>query len=354
VIQPDHLGDGILALPALRALRRAAPFLRLTLMIGPWNLPLFCALGLADEVLTLPFPGFTRLRPRSPLEPYRMLWREAARLRRRAPLAAVILRDDHWWGAWLSALAGIPIRVGADHPDLRPFLTHPVQLGSTHVAARDVELVLALLRTLGADWIETEVTPQRFPLSWPVDPAAQKQVQALLDQQSLRSGFVVLHPGAGASAKCWPPDRWATVVDALTERGLAVVLTGKTGERPTLEEIARRAHSRVTILAGTLSLAMLAELLRLAQLVIGPDTGPLHLAVAVGTPSLHLFGPTRPERFGPWGPPERHRVLRAAMTCSRCGDIGPDRALGVGCMIALTPELVIREAERLLARGDQR
>ena len=348
VIQPDHLGDGILALPALRWIRRTYPSLQLTLAIGPWNVPLYETVSVCDDLLVLPFPGFSRERPRTPLAPYRLLVQEARRLRRRSPLAAIVLRDDHWWGAWLCKLAGVPIRIGADHPEVRPFLTHPVPLRSTHVAARDIELVAAFLRILGIEGTNTEVSPDRFPLTWPIDAAAQEQVRRLLRDHGVTEPFVVVHPGSGAAAKCWPATRWTTVVGALQQRGLQVVLTGSTDERPELEAIARGVRTPVTILSGVLSLAMLVELLRLAQLVIGPDTGPLHLAVAVGTPSLHLFGPTQPERFGPWGPPERHRILRSALTCVRCGNIGPDRKLGLGCMISLTPEHVLVVADELL------
>lgn len=354
LIQPDHLGDGILALPALWWLRRSVPSLRLTLAIGPWNVPLFSTVRGYDSLLVLAFPGFTRQGPRTPLAPYRLLLHEAARLRRRSPLAAVILRDDHWWGAWLCELAGIPLRIGADHPHVRPFLTHPVSLHSTHVAARNIELVSALLSLLGADREVAEISPTRFPLVWPIDERAQEHLDCILQDHAVTQPFVVVHPGSGATAKCWPADRWTIVIDALAERGMHVVLTGSASERPELEAIARSTGARVTVLAGILSLPMLAELLRCAQLVIGPDTGPLHLAVAVGTPSVHLFGPTHPARFGPWGPSDRHRVIRSPLVCSRCGDIGPDRSLGLGCMIALTPQQVISTVDELLSSSAPR
>ncbi len=349
LIRPDHLGDGILTLPALRYLRRQASWLSITLLHGPWTVPLFAAAGLADTTWIVPFPAFSRAPRRSPWAPYTLLWREAARLRRRCPLAAVVLRDDDWWSAWLCALAGIPLRIGSAHPHLRQFLTHPVPLHARHVAARNLELVLAALRILGVDREGADLTPQRFPLLWPIDRAAAGNVRALLGRAGIASDFAVIHPGAGAPAKCWPNERWAQVADALAQRGLAVVLTGSAHERPDIEAIARLSRAPTTVLPGLLSIPMLAELLRSARVVVGPDTGPLHLAVAVGTPTVHLFGPTDPERFGPWGPPDRHRVLRSDRHCARCGDIDPRRALGVGCMIAITPERVVAEIADLLA-----
>ncbi len=349
LIRPDHLGDGILTLPALRYLRRQAPWLSITLLHGPWTAQLFAAAKIADTTRIVPFRAFSRTPRRSPLAPYTLLWREAVHLRRRRPLAAVVLRDDDWWSAWLCALAGIPLRIGSAHPHLRQFLTHPVTLHAKHVAARNVELVLAALRVLGVDREIADLTPERFPLLWPHDRTAARDVRALLDRASSASDFAVIHPGAGAPAKCWPNERWAQVADALAQRGLAVVLTGAAHERPDIEAIARLSRAPTTVLPGQLSIPMLAELLRSARVVVGPDTGPLHLAVAVGTPTIHLFGPTDPERFGPWGTPDRHRVLRCDLRCARCGDIGPGRPLGVGCMIAITSERVIAEIADLLA-----
>ncbi|MFN3336927.1 MAG: glycosyltransferase family 9 protein [Thermomicrobium sp.] len=351
LVRPDHLGDAILTLPALRLVRQVAPRLTTTLLVGPWTQELFAMVPVVDRVLPVAFPGFTRRPATDFTQPYRLLVRAAAQLRRQAPLAMVVLRDDHWWGAWLGYLAGIPIRVGADHPALRPFLTHPVPLKSEHVAARNIELVRALLRLLGYDLPESQPTAHDHPIVWPVDRGAQSRVWARLAAWGIHAPFAVVHPGSGAAAKCWPEQRWAALVDALTNLGLAVILTGSQSEQPVLEAIAKAARATPLVLASALSLAELAELLRAASLVVGPDTGPLHLAVAVGAPTVHLFGPTRPARFGPWGPATRHRVVRSPLECPRCGDIGPARPCGVGCMMALSVERVVAAVEDCLSKG---
>lgn len=351
LVRPDHLGDAILTLPALRFFRQVAVGLTTTVLSGQWTAELFTITRAVDRVLPVAFPGFTRRPPTDLIQPYQLLIREAARLRRRAPLAMVLLRDDHWWGAWLGYLAGIPIRVGADHPYLRPFLTHPVPLRYEHVAARNIELVRALLRVLGHDIPESLLTAEDHPLIWPVNHAAQRRVQARLIAQGIQHPFAVIHPGSGAAAKCWPEQRWAALVDSLADLGLAVILTGSHSEQHLLDVIAKTAHTTPLVLAGQLALEELAELLRIASLVIGPDTGPLHLAVAVGTPTVHLFGPTRPERFGPWGSATRHRVVRSSLECPRCGDIGATRPCGVGCMMALSIECVVAAVKDCLTKG---
>lgn len=348
LIRPDHLGDALLTIPALRALRATEHRLYLTLLVGPWTREVFMLRGLVDEVLVASFPGFRREPTRNPFEPYRLLFRLAGSLRRRGPMALVVLRDDHWWGAWLGALAGVPVRVGADHPAVRPFLTHPIPLQSQHVAARNLELVTALLTVLGYTDDSRPLAPEAYPLVWPSDPVAARAVRDVLERCCVTAPYIVVHPGSGAAAKCWPAERWATLVDALAARGYQVLLTGSASEHALLATIVAATSSAPHNLAGQLSLPELAELLRKAALVIGTDTGPLHLAVAVGSPTVHLFGPTRPERFGPWGPRARHRVVQAQLRCPRCGDIGPDRACGTACMMAIDVDDVLGAALELL------
>jgi heptosyltransferase III len=137
------------------------------------------------------------------------------------------------------------------------------------------------------------------------------------------------------------------VIDALARDGLDAVLTGSSAEAEACTEIAARsAHS--ASLAGLTDVPILAEVLRGASIVLGPDCGPLHLAVATGTPTIHLFGPSDPRRYGPWGDPRRHRVVRADWSCPRCGDLSAGRPSGCGCMLAIGPRDVVDAARSLL------
>ena len=126
LIRPDHLGDLLFVTPGLHALRTALPDARLTLLVGPWNLDVVRDNPDVDAILTCPFPGFERRPKADALAPYRLLTETAKQLRGEAFDAALILRFDHWWGAWLAAEAGIPARIGYDVPETRPFLTEPV------------------------------------------------------------------------------------------------------------------------------------------------------------------------------------------------------------------------------------
>jgi heptosyltransferase-2/heptosyltransferase-3 len=162
--------------------------------------------------------------------------------------------------------------------------------------------------------------------------------------------LVVLHPGTGGPAKLWFPERWAAVADALVGAGARLALTGGPGEEPLVEAVAARMGVRPLTLAGQTTVGQLAALLRRAAFVLGVDSGPLHLAAAQGVPTVHLYGPGDAQRFGPWGDPARHAVVRADLWCSPCGvfDACPRGLARPACMEAIVVSRVIEQARRLL------
>jgi ADP-heptose:LPS heptosyltransferase len=140
----------------------------------------------------------------------------------------------------------------------------------------------------------------------PVDPD-----DLLLPPPALPSpapGAVVIHPGAASGSRRWPAERFAAMARRVAERGERVVVTGSAAERPLAEEVRRQAGLPAdSVLAGVVDLGSLAALMADAALVVCGDTGPAHLASAYRTPSVLLFGPTPPARWGP--PPGPHTVL---------------------------------------------
>jgi ADP-heptose:LPS heptosyltransferase len=137
-------------------------------------------------------------------------------------------------------------------------------------------------------------------------------------------GLTLVHPGAKAAQRRWPPERFAAVARQLAARGHRVVVTGSAGERDLAEDVAERAGlPRRAALAGRTDTGQLAALVAGARLLISGDTGIAHLATAYGTPSVLLFGPMSPALWGP--PPDRpwHRVLWHAPLAARPGE--PDR-----------------------------
>ncbi len=129
--------------------------------------------------------------------------------------------------------------------------------------------------------------------------------------------LVIMHPGARWPTKLWPTAHWARLAEWLArEKGFQVVITGSPGDRKSAQEIVDQTDLPLSNLAGCTSLSELAALLQKAHLAVTTDTGPMHLAAALGTPVAALFGPTAPWRTGPFG--EGHEVVRLALDCSPC------------------------------------
>jgi heptosyltransferase-1 len=126
------------------------------------------------------------------------------------------------------------------------------------------------------------------------------------------SGFCILNPGAGWGAKCWPPSSFAEVARRLAEVGIRSLVNFGPGEKPLAEQVADASGGAAEAISCTVS--QLVELTGRAGLFIGGDTGPMHLAAALGVPVVGLFGPTNPERNGPWG--TRSMVLRSRQSAT--------------------------------------
>jgi heptosyltransferase-2/heptosyltransferase-3 len=155
------------------------------------------------------------------------------------------------------------------------------------------------------------ITPQGVHPEYTVSPEARKTVRRWLASQLADDGvhpLVIVHPGGGVNpgtrmpAKRWPAERYATLIDRLIDAGVTVVLTGSGSDREAVEAVERLARHRVHDLCGRLSIPELAALCAEAQLFVSNDTGPSHLAAAVGTPTVTVFGPTSPLQYCPLGP----------------------------------------------------
>lgn len=346
LIRPDHLGDLLFATPTFRLLRAALPQARLTLLVGPWSQAVVGRNADLDEVLTCRFPGFERRPKASLLAPYRLLYETAASLRGRFD-TALVLRFDHWWGAWLAAAAGIPRRIGYDRAETRPFLTEALAYRpDRHEVEQNVVLAAALAPAQLA-------AAQPGPLQFAVSSAARDWAAGWLAAQGAAADrpLIAIHAGAGAAVKQWPSAAWAAVAAQLSmEFGAQIVLTGGPAERLLAQEVAGRLSFAPLNAAGETDLEQLAALLARCALALGADSGPLHLAVAVGTPTVHLHGPVSAAKFGPWGDPNRHRVLMTSWPCAPCNRLDwPARVLAEhGCMAAITVDDVLAAARMAL------
>ena len=356
LLRPDHLGDLVLTTPILDALKTHIPDAHITMMVGPWSSEVVARHPAIDCLLTCPFPGFQRAAQKS-LAPYILLLRIAQQLRRNRYDLAINLRPDFWWGAGLLYLAGVPHRLGYAIEPGRPFLTRALPFNPPEPApVSNLRLVSAALETLGYSPLEQPYTPERYPLQFIPTAEEQAWVTERLDKEGINpdTPIVVIHPGAGAAVKLWRTEAWsacASILPALftSPTPVRIILTGSKGERPMLEEIGQGMTAQ-PLLVTDASIGQLAALLRRAQLVLGVDSGPLHLAVAQGTPTMHIFGPTDPRIFGPWGTAGRHIVIASAQRCPTCPsipcgrlDFGPKEVAAHPC-VRLVPEQQVEAA----------
>ncbi|MGE4189524.1 MAG: glycosyltransferase family 9 protein, partial [Thermoanaerobaculia bacterium] len=253
------------------------------------------------------------------------------------------LRDERWTvaldfqGLWKSAAwaraSGAARRIGFAASDRREPLSrllltelHPRPSAAVHVIDKN----LALLAALGLD----EIGRRDFPLP-PLDRASQRVETELAAMQLDRP--VWLHPGGGWPSKLWPPERYSELAGRLGRRGLPTLVTWGPGEEELAERVVAGAGGGATK-AFPATLLELAALATRARLLVAADTGPLHLAAAVGTPLVALFGPTDPARNGPFDP--RDRVLRREPPCFPCHRRDCPRHAGV------LREIPVDEVER--------
>ena len=199
LLRPDHIGDVLLTSPAVALLRESLPGAHLTYLVGPWSAEVARGGPPVDSLRVLAYPGFTRQANPNLVAPYALLMREAARLRRERYDVAVVFRPDHWWGALLALVAGIPVRVGGDTPETTPLLTHArAALPGEHAAATALELARLALQAFG---------PHAPPPRGMVAPDPPIQGERGCPRRRLRSGRGIRSTASGSSPSSRAPAR---------------------------------------------------------------------------------------------------------------------------------------------------
>lgn len=331
------MGDILHALPAATALREAHPEWRIGWAVEPQWKPLLAADGAAARGPAMPIVDRVHVVParrwaRAPFSPGTL--REVRRARRE-------LREEKYdvcvdiQGAFRSGLiarwAHAERLIGEDNPResiARMFFTERVKTHGVHVIEQALEVMNA---------IAGETLPARFPLL-PVDTEAERKAKFYSEP------IVLLNPGAGWGAKRWPADRYAAVAGRLFNRGYSVMVNSGPGEDSLASDINILSNGAAEPVES--SIAELIALTRRAALVIGGDTGPVHLASALDKPVVGIFGPTDPARNGPFG--GRFRVLRHPESKrDHRRHVAPEPGL-----LTITPDAVMEAAMELL-KGEQ-
>lgn len=345
IIRPDHLGDMLLTTPAIKAIKRGRPELSIHVLCGPSRAELLANFDEIDQALTLPFPGFGRGGV-GRVNPWKLALQSAGKLRRIGYDSAIIMRPDHWWGALVAKLAGIGQRIGYDQPVVAPFLTDSRRLEHQHVVEQNLRLAEMLTGIPADDSIKLEFSLQ---------DADRDFINRSLAAWKIGSDkpVICIHPGAGAPSKLWTSEKWAAVADTVARQyDAAVVLTGTVGEAAIVNDIAAKM-STAAVLAGSTSVGQLAALYRRSLAVLGPDSGAMHIAAAVGAPTVTLFGPADPIEFAPWGDSGRHLVVVSDIACRPCRILEwrDDEMANHPCVREITVGQVVGAARAVLGGG---
>jgi ADP-heptose:LPS heptosyltransferase len=345
VLRLDRIGDVLMSLDALADLREALPKAHVRLAVGVWSAEL-ARRAPVDEVLvwSAPWVGRADEGAAGPLE----LVRQARSLRDTSLDLAIDLQGDVR-ASLLMWLSGARRRVGYANTGGAYLLTDVVPLDETvsWVEQNRRAVSLATRRPVGAR--------RHDPLS-DEDRGFGERLLANLGLESRRP-LVGLHPSGGRRVKQWDVARWTGVARRLQrELGATILVTGSAADAPLAALIAAGLAERPYDLSGKLSLRETLALLARLDLFLSPDTGPMHMACAVGTPSLAVFGPSDPVRYFSGGsglPGARHVVVRAELWCSPCNLIRKPPAECAGasppeCLRLVSEDDVYRQAARLL------
>jgi lipopolysaccharide heptosyltransferase II len=354
LLRLERIGDLLMSLGAIAGVRALAPDAEIDLVVGSWNEPIAKLIPGINRVEVLDAPWLTR-----GATGHRSvdLAKRAISWRRRHYDLSINFEGDIRSHA-LPWLAGAHRRVGFAMAGGGPFLTDVVEHdGARHVAANSVALVERAFDlphgTLPGPRSAEGLERSRLA----VPESARAAARAALTQVAggrLPPVLVALHVPGGRTIKQWPPVRFADATAVLArEMGAAVVLTGTPEDRPLVDEAEARLRTHGVDplrLEGRVDLVVLGGLLSLTRLLLTGDTGPMHLAAAVGTPVLAVFGPSMPWRYGPLV--DRHRIVRVDLPCSPCNRIRlpPERCRGrvPDCLEQVTTEAVIAAGRELL------
>jgi len=316
----------------LEALRDLYPQGRITWLVEEAYAPLLTGHPALDEVWAVP-----RVRLGQDVTQDKVLrLLRLLRLVRATPFDLVIDLQGLLKSAMWVALARSSRKVGYDRTRELSYMALTEKLPPYDPEVHAVWRYLYVARHLGAP-----PTLPRFRLG--LTPAFPHNL--LPGERDL----VVMHPGARWASKLWPAASWAQLGDRLSrEKALAVVVTGSAGDRALAAQIMGQMREKAWNLAGQTSLAELAGIMQRARLAVTADTGPMHLAAALGTRVVALFGPTAPGRTGPFG--TGHRVVRLGLECSPCFQ---RRCPEPRCLTGLSPDAVLAAVEKSLCDHDK-
>ncbi len=336
VIRLDRIGDVVLSTPVLSVLRDAYPHAFIAMMVRPECEDIVRGHPALNEVIVYEKDG-----------QHRSVWgtmRFARQLRRHDFDTALVLHPSNR-SHWIPWLARIPVRIGYARKGgwlLTHRLPHTKQEGSWHEA----EYTLEVLRPLGI----AATNPVPYVA---VDPRANERITALLAEAGIGPDdrLIAIHPSASCVSKRWMPSRFAQVADRLiAEQGARICIVAGPSDTRYAQEMAQAMQQPALNTAGKLAIRELAALLSRCRLLISNDSGPVHIAAALGVPVVDIFGRNQrglsPKRWGPLG--KGHVILHKEVGCVTC--LAHNCDIEFLCLTSLSVDEVYRAAVSVLER----
>ncbi len=326
VLRNDRLGDLILSLPAISALKDSYSQAHLGILIQDYTRDVLWNNPAVDEII---------------IDNGQNIFELAHKIREKNFDMAVILYPN-WRNGWLCWLSNIPYRIGTGYKPVGMLFNKRVYIHRTKVVHHEIDYCLRLAEEAGA-----QLTSKR-DITLQIKDEDKLYAQSLLNKYNLLSAspLIGIHPGSGGSALNWSKESYAMLVDGLSERyKTSVVLSGSAQEYDLIEQIKQKI-SKTNIkpinLAGQTNLGQLMAIFSFYHLFIGPSTGPMHLAAGLGIPVIALFPPLPSQSPDKWGPSGKgHVILKPeGITCCmrRCKK---ERCSAYNCMNKITVEQVL-------------
>lgn len=334
IVRTDRIGDVLLSTPVIKVLRDNYQHAYIAMIVSPYAKDIVDGNPYLDEVIIYDKDGKHKSWGRS--------YKFAHNLKKKRFDLAIILHPTN--RAHLVAyFAGIPRRVGYDRKLgflLTDRIKHTKQLGERH----ELEYNLDLVRYLG-------IEPRDKVLFMPTKEESEKYVDELFERESINKSdrLLAIHPGASCPSKVWPNERFAQVADKLSEKyGFKVLVVAGPKDIALAQDVIKNMCARGINLAGMTSVSQLASILKRCKLFISNDSGPVHIASAVGTPVISIFGRNQkglsPQRWGPLG--LKDKILHKQVGCVEC--LAHNCEKEFICLKAITADDVLQAANSIL------
>lgn len=334
----NWVGDSLMTVPALRALRRVLPEAHITLATRPGTKGIFSDADFIDDLLI-----YDRKSAFSVVPQIRE-WRK-----RKFDLA--LLFQNAFEAAFIPFFAGVPIRLGYATESRQTLLTHPLPLPDWRSSRHEVFYYLYLVTALEQLLYESSSICEQPPdASIEISDQRRSEAVELLRAHGVseEESVVAICPGSiNSRAKRWPSAAYAMLADRLIDAQRKVLLIGSRDEVDVSNEVVGRMRNRPTVLTGKTTLDQITSVLSAVDLIVTNDTGPAHIGAALGRPTIVIFGPTNPLTTRPFSPTAE--ILRHPPDCAPC--MLRDCPIDHRCMTAITVDEVFERSYALLKRA---